>query len=88
VAKVSDSRSIDPNGIAEFEMSYAAERYPVAWVNRKRAIAEYLDTLSELTARLDTLQDFGELCEVAGVSSSQELLPQTSAPGLYLLSGS
>ncbi|NJK35800.1 MAG: hypothetical protein HC919_13150 [Oscillatoriales cyanobacterium SM2_2_1] len=46
-----------------------------------------MDALSELTARLDTLQAFAELCEVTGVRSSQELLPPKDAkPGLHLLS--
>ena len=72
----------------EFDMSYAPERYNQAWVNKQLAIAEYLDTLSELLARLDTLQGFASLCENRGVKSSKEILPsQDVKPGLYLLDG-
>ncbi|MFN9175422.1 MAG: hypothetical protein ACK58N_13225, partial [Synechocystis sp.] len=72
----------------EFDMSYASERYNQAWINKQLAIAEYLDTLSELLARLDSLQDFAQLCGDRGVKSSKELLPSTDAePGLYLLEG-
>lgn len=70
----------------EFEMSYAPERYSSDWMNQKIATSEYLDSLSELTARLDSLQDFAELCEVTGVQSSHELLPSENIQtGLYLL---
>lgn len=70
----------------EFEMSYAPKKYDSDWIDRQIAIAEYLDTLSELTARLDTLQDFAALCERKEVKSSKELLPdETVKPGLYLL---
>ena len=70
----------------EFEMSYASERYSQAWVFQQIALAEYLDTLSELSARLDTLQDFAALCEAKDVKSSKELLPdEKSEEGLYLL---
>ena len=58
----------------EYEMSYSAERYNQTWIYQQLAIAEYLDTLSELLARLDTLQDFAVLCENQGVKSSKELL--------------
>jgi tetratricopeptide (TPR) repeat protein len=72
----------------EFDMSYASERYNQAWINKQLAIAEYLDTLSELLARLDTLQNFAQLCQDRGVKSSRELLPGNDAePGLYLLPG-
>ncbi len=71
----------------EFEMSYSQDRYHQAWIYQQIALAEYLDTLSELLARLDTLQDFAVLCEVKEVKSSKELLPdENSEPGLYLLS--
>ncbi len=67
-------------------MSYAPERYNQTWQHQQIAIAEYLDTLSELTARLDSLQSFALLCEQKGVKSSKELLPDdTVKPGLYLL---
>jgi hypothetical protein len=70
----------------EFEMSYAPERYNQTWQHQQIAIAEYLDALSELTARLDSLQHFAALCEAKGVKSSKELLPDGNAKsGLYLL---
>lgn len=73
---------------AEYKTSYAPERYNQAWINKQLAIAEYLDTLSELLARLDTLQNFAQLCQDRGVKSSRELLPGNDAePGLYLLPG-
>jgi len=70
----------------EFQMSYAQTRYNQTWIYQQIAVAEYLDTLSELTARLDSLQSFAALCETTGVKSSKELLPdENSKPGLYLL---
>lgn len=70
----------------EFEMSYAKERYTQSWIYQQIAIAEYLDTLSELLARLDTLQDFANLCENHGVKSSKDLLLRNEAqPSLYFL---
>jgi hypothetical protein len=71
----------------EFEMSYARDRYDHNWISRQIATSEYLDTLSELTARLDTLGDFAALCEQTGVKSSKELLPNDQdQSGLYLMS--
>lgn len=70
----------------EFEMSYSSQRYPKTWQHQQIAIAEYLDTLSELSARLHSLQYFAKLCESSGVSSSKDLLPDSDTPGLYLLS--
>ncbi|PSB02076.1 hypothetical protein [Merismopedia glauca] len=68
------------------EMSNAKQRYNQTWVHQQIAVAEYLDALSELAARLDTLQDFAALCEAKEVKSSKELLPdETAKPGLYLL---
>lgn len=70
----------------EFEMSYAKKRYNQTWLHQQIAIAEYLDIISELTARLDSFQAFAALCETKGVKSSKELLPdENSKPGLYLL---
>jgi hypothetical protein len=72
----------------QYQMTYAPKRYNQTWQHQQIAIAEYLDTLSELTARLDSLQYFAALCEAKGVKSSKELLPDdTVKPGLYLLSG-
>lgn len=71
----------------ELEMSYAKTRYGQQWQHRQIAIAEYLDGLSELTARLDSLQSFAELCESQQVKSSKELLPRADAKdGLYVIS--
>ena len=58
----------------EFQMSYASQ-FDRNWIYQQVAIAEYLDTFSELSARLETLQDFANLCEKIGVKNSLELLP-------------
>ncbi|MCW6037143.1 hypothetical protein K4A83_12810 [Spirulina subsalsa FACHB-351] len=56
------------------------------WQRRQIALAEYLDTISELTARLDSLLAFADLCAAQNVKSSTQLLPPADAqPGLYLL---
>lgn len=71
----------------EFEMSYAQERYPKSWIQKQIAIAEYLDGLSELLARLESLEAFADLCESRNLKSSKEILPDENTPsGLYLLS--
>ena len=57
----------------EFQMSYAS-RLDQNWIYQQVAIAEYLDTFSELSARLETLQDFILLCKKIGVNNSLELL--------------
>jgi len=70
----------------EVEMSNSCSKYDEAWIHRQIAIAEYLDALSELSARLDTLQDFAALCESQNVRSSRDILPDTNAEaGLYVL---
>ncbi|WPF88091.1 hypothetical protein WEU38_14930 [Cyanobacterium aponinum AL20118] len=70
----------------EFEMSYAQERYPKSWIQKQIAIAEYLDGLSELLARLESLEAFADLCESRNLKSSKEILPDENAPSeLYLL---
>ena len=69
----------------EFEMFYISQ-FNQQWTHCQVAIAEYLDTFSELSARLESLQAFADLCESKGVKSSRELLPDSNAePGLYLL---
>ena len=60
----------------EFQMSYAT-KFDRNWVYQQVAVAEYLDTFSELSARLETLKDLTSLCQKTGVKSSLELLPQT-----------
>lgn len=67
-------------------MSYAQERYPKSWIQKQIAIAEYLDGLSELLARLESLEAFADLCESRNLKSSKEILPDENAPSeLYLL---
>ncbi|MGB3637928.1 MAG: hypothetical protein WBA39_10200 [Rivularia sp. (in: cyanobacteria)] len=68
----------------EFEMSHNSQ-WDETWINRQVAIAEYLDTLSELSARLDSLQSFAALCEARNINS-QDLLPDSDVEeGLYVL---
>ncbi len=68
-------------------MTYGPQYYNEAWLYRQVAIAEYLDALSELAARLDSLQSFAALCESRNVKSSKEILPDVDVkPGFYLLS--
>lgn len=70
----------------EFEMSYSSQ-FDETWRHRQVAVAEYLDTLSELSARLDSLQPFAALCESQNVKSSRDILPDANAEiGLYTLS--
>ncbi|KZL50425.1 hypothetical protein A2T98_07410 [Nodularia spumigena CENA596] len=53
---------------------------------RQIAVAEYLDTLSELSARLDSLKSFAALYESHNVKSSRDILPNADAGvGLYIL---
>ena len=75
------------DGIAvEFQMSYASG-FDCNWIYQQVAIAEYLDTFSELSARLETIQDFVTLCQKTGIKSSQELLPtESQESGWYTLS--
>ncbi|WP_036488115.1 hypothetical protein [Myxosarcina sp. GI1] len=60
--------------VVEFQMSYASQ-FDRHWIYKQVAIAEYLDTFSELTARLESLQAFTSLCQKADVNSSRDLLP-------------
>lgn len=68
----------------EFQMSYASQ-LDRHWVYQQVAIAEYLDTFSELSARLETLQDFTTLCQKTGVKSSRELLPETQSDSTWYI---
>lgn len=72
------------NGVdVEFEMSHNSQ-WDETWINRQVAIAQYLDTLSELSARLDSLQFFAALCETRNISS-RDLLPYSDVEdGLYI----
>ena len=72
----------------EFQMSYASQ-FDRNWIYQQVAIAEYLDTFSELSARLETLPNFATLCQKAGVKSSLKLLPTERAEtenGWYIIS--
>ncbi|MFM6192708.1 hypothetical protein [Planktothrix sp.] len=70
----------------EFDMSYSATKFDQAWTHRQIAVAEYLDSLSELSARLESLESFADLCESKGVKSSQEIIPGNDAePGIYAI---
>ncbi|TAE61514.1 MAG: hypothetical protein EAZ87_01560 [Nostocales cyanobacterium] len=80
-----DIRRKKTNIDVEFEMSYSS-KWDEIWTHRQIAIAEYLDTLSELLARLNSLQSFAVLCERENVKSSKDILPdENTPPGLYLL---
>ena len=95
ITKISTSdRALSPDQIrskktnidVEFDMSYSATKFDLAWTYRQIAIAEYLDTLSELLARLESLEYFADLCESKGVKSSREIMPGDDAePGIYVL---
>lgn len=71
---------------AEFTMSTASRTFTDEnWIKTQKAVAEYLDTWSELLARLESLQYFANLCKNKGVKNSLELLPgNDTEPGLYL----
>ncbi len=68
----------------EFQMdSKMSDKY---WQYRQIAIAEYLDTLSELYARLDSLRLFADLCESQNVKSSKDILENNiTEPNLYII---
>lgn len=73
------------NNIAiEFKMFYAS-KFDDNWVHKQIAIAEYLDTFSELSARLESLQDFTNLCQEKEVKSSRDLLPEGDREEWYIL---
>jgi len=79
-------RSKKTNVDVEFDMSYSATKFDQAWTHRQIAVAEYLDSLSELSARLESLESFADLCESKGVKSSQEIIPGNDAePGIYAI---
>ncbi|MGK7939637.1 MAG: hypothetical protein AB4062_05695 [Crocosphaera sp.] len=67
------------------QLSSCQEKNDQHWINRQIAFAEYLDTLSELSARLDSLQDVTAIWETQGIKNSKQLLPPDSQPGLYIL---
>ena len=79
-------RSKKTNIDVEFDMFYSDTKFDLAWTYRQIAIAEYLDSLSELSARLESLESFADLCESKGVKSSREIIPgNDDEPGIYVL---
>jgi hypothetical protein len=69
----------------EFEMFHSSQ-LDANWLHRQIASAEFLDSLSELSARLEGLQTFAEMCDRHKVKSSHEILPTgVTEPGLYIL---
>lgn len=69
----------------EFDMFYSSQ-LDEKWTYHQIAVAEYLDALSELSARLESLQAFADLCESMGVKNSRDILPSDDTePGLYAL---
>lgn len=69
----------------EFEMSYNTG-LDDDWTRCQLAVAEYLDALSELSSRLESIGAFARECEIRGLSGSEAALPGPDAkPGIYLL---
>ena len=70
----------------EFSMITAPKKFTDKnWIKTQTAVAEYLDTWSELLARLESLQDFANFCKIKDAKSSLDILPDNNAePGLYL----
>ncbi|NJM00289.1 MAG: hypothetical protein HC924_16505 [Synechococcaceae cyanobacterium SM2_3_2] len=54
-----------------------------SWYLTQVGIAEYLDQLSELTERLESLQSFAHLCEHLNQKDPYQLIP-TDPKSLYL----
>jgi hypothetical protein len=72
----------------ELEMSHNAQ-LDTSWTHRQLAIAEYLDGLSELASRLETVGAFARECETRRLRSSRDVLPGLdAAPGVYVLPAS
>lgn len=70
----------------EVTMDYFSKTYNQEWIQKQIEIARYLDTLSELLARLESLLDFANLCQANNVNNIRDILPGDDAqPGLYLL---
>ena len=64
---------------------FYASQFDQNWIYQQVAIAEFLDTFSELSARLETLQDFTTLCQKTGVKNSRELLSDTQNNNWYII---
>jgi hypothetical protein len=71
--------------IVEFEMTRTKPNISRQWIYSQIALSEFLDTLSELSDRLDGLLEFTKLCKRLGVKNSLELLPESGKSGLYTL---
>ncbi|MBW4499260.1 MAG: lipase family protein [Scytonema hyalinum WJT4-NPBG1] len=54
------------------------------WIETQIFVVKYLDTLSELLARLESLLDFTHFCKSKGVSIHDILPDHDAEPGLYL----
>ncbi|GAP99677.1 hypothetical protein NIES2104_62430 [Leptolyngbya sp. NIES-2104] len=71
----------------EFEMSQG-KSLDQQWLHRQLAAAEYLDMLSELSARLEGVKAFAEFCDRNGVQSSCDVLPSTDMDAGFYIIGS
>lgn len=72
----------------ELEMSHNASLGD-EWTQSQIAVAEYVDGLSELSDRLESVGAFARECDVRGLSSSRDALPgPDAAPGVYVLPAS
>jgi len=87
---VSCGSSFSSSGLdaeVELQMTRTQPQITEQWKHRQLALAEYLDTFSELASQLDSLREFAQFCAEQEVSSSHDFLPDKKAkPGLYLLS--
>lgn len=69
----------------ELEMSHNTALND-GWTHRQLAVAEYLDGLSEMSSRLETIGAFARECDVRSLPSSRAALPGPDAkPGIYVL---
>jgi hypothetical protein len=69
----------------ELEMSHNAS-LDEGWTRRQLALAEYVDGLSELSSRLESVGAFAAECDARGLRSSRDALPGPDAPaGVYVL---
>lgn len=73
----------EKNLSVEFQMTYFQE-LDKSWHLSQAALAEYLDTLSELTERLEGLQSFAHLCRELNQADPYRLIP-SEPKSLYLL---
>jgi hypothetical protein len=70
---------------AEIELELSSDLAD-KWTHQQIAVAEYLDGLSELAARLQSLKAFVDECEKRHVRSSKDLLSKPNIKnGLYVL---